>query len=233
MRKVFINIFVATLAELVVFCPHTRAHTNITPLEAKSMVDSNDQLIILDVREVHEYCDTRGHIPSALNYPWSSGVLQLGYEELPTDIPIIVVCRLGRRSNNASNFLDSQGFLYIFDMLGGITAWEWETALCVDSDDDGLNDDLDNCPNTYNPSQKDSDWDGIGNACDQDCPNLDMQNPVDFADFSILAQNWQNVPLSLGVDLNGDQFVDIHDLALFANYWLCDCYDENQEEPAR
>ena len=163
MRRLTIDILVATLAGFMIFCPRTRAHTDITPLEAKSIVDSNDQVIILDVREIHEYCNTRGHIPGALNYPWSSGILRLRYEDLPIDLPIIIVCRLGNRSNNASNFLDSKGFLYTFDMLGGMTAWEWETALCVDSDGDGLNDDLDNCPNTYNPSQEDSDWDGIGN----------------------------------------------------------------------
>jgi hypothetical protein len=34
-----------------------------------------------------------------------------------------------------------------------------------DSDIDGIADDVDNCPNTYNPDQKDSDGDGIGDAC--------------------------------------------------------------------
>lgn len=35
-----------------------------------------------------------------------------------------------------------------------------------DSDDDGIPDDVDNCPNYYNPEQQDADEDGIGNACD-------------------------------------------------------------------
>jgi len=239
MRKVLISLVLAFFAGLVVFSG-AQAHTDVTPLEAKYMIDSNDQLIVLDVREVSEYCDAdgqstdaNGHIPGALNYPWSSGVLQSRYEELPMDSPILVVCRLGSRSNSAANFLDSEGYLYIFDMLGGMTAWEWERALCVDSDEDDFNDDLDNCPDTYNPSQEDSDLDGIGNACDQDCPNLDMLNPVNFMDFAILAQNWQTVPLNLAVDLDGNQFVDINDLALFVKYWLSDCYEDNPEETAR
>lgn len=35
-----------------------------------------------------------------------------------------------------------------------------------DSDDDGIPDYVDNCPDFYNPDQQDADGDGIGNACD-------------------------------------------------------------------
>jgi len=46
-----------------------------------------------------------------------------------------------------------------------------------DSDDDGIADEVDNCPETYNPSQVDSDTDGNGDACDL-CPGYD-----DYDDF--------------------------------------------------
>ena len=38
----------------------------------------------------------------------------------------------------------------------------------IDSDDDGIANDEDNCPNTPNPSQTDSDGNDIGDACDSD-----------------------------------------------------------------
>ncbi len=39
-----------------------------------------------------------------------------------------------------------------------------------DRDDDGLINSLDNCPDAYNPDQRDSDRNGVGDLC-QDCPN--------------------------------------------------------------
>ncbi len=164
------TLFAASFILLVSFIgPHssTWAHTDVTPEEAKNMIDTNDDLIVVDVREKDsEYCDETGHIPGALNYPWSSGVLETNYEELPLDGEILLVCRSGSRSNSAALFLDSKGFLSIYDMEGGMMAWEWDTVSCVDSDDDGVNDDLDNCPNEYNPNQEDADEDGTGDACE-------------------------------------------------------------------
>jgi hypothetical protein len=44
---------------------------------------------------------------------------------------------------------------------------EYESLVeSVDSDSDAITDDSDNCPNTFNPSQADSDGDGIGDACE-------------------------------------------------------------------
>ena len=109
------------------------AHTDVTAEEAKELIDSTEDLTVVDVREPHEYCDTKGHIPGALNYPINSGVLQEKYEELPMDGPILVVCRSGGRSNRAANFLDSKGFTTVYDMQGGMRGWTWETEPCPDA----------------------------------------------------------------------------------------------------
>ena len=41
-------------------------------------------------------------------------------------------------------------------------------ATVADGDADGIHDDLDNCPASFNPDQDDSDGDGAGDACDPD-----------------------------------------------------------------
>ncbi|MFH1374667.1 MAG: thrombospondin type 3 repeat-containing protein [bacterium] len=70
---------------------------------------------------------------------------------------------------------------------GGKLIWEYQpglpgdtsifvhidtTGLVMDSDGDGVNDDVDNCPLVFNPGQEDADGDTIGNACDT-CTDTD------------------------------------------------------------
>jgi rhodanese-related sulfurtransferase len=149
------------------------AHTDITTQEAKQLIDNNKNLTVIDVREESEYCSTTGHIPGARNYPLISGVLEEHYQELPLDGEFLVVCQSGHRSNTAAEFLDANGFQHIYDMQGGMSAWVWETVGCIDTDLDGINDDLDNCPDVSNPGQEDADKDGVGDACEDSstlCP---------------------------------------------------------------
>lgn len=53
-----------------------------------------------------------------------------------------------------------------------------ETPGGDDSDDDGYDDDVDNCPNVYNPDQTNSDGDSYGDACDN-CPMDDNEEQLD------------------------------------------------------
>lgn len=116
-------------------------------------------------------------------------------------------------------------------VIAGALHWEhydyvYVIKLSNDIDGDGIPDSEDNCVDTPNSDQIDSDGDGIGNACDKDCPNLDGLNPVGLVDFSILAYNWQLTEPNLLGDLNFDDVVDINDLAVFSLYWLSECYEE-------
>jgi len=198
------------------------AHIEISQQEAKALIDSNDSPLVLDVRESYEYCHPNGHIPGALNYPYSSGVLGQKYADLSLDQPLLVVCQSGGRSHRASNFLDGKGFTTVYDMAGGMGHWQWDTADCRDSDQDGIQDDLDNCPKKYNPDQTDSDHDGVGNVCDPDFPNLYVIDRIDFKDFAVLALAWSQQGDTLVADLDKNGAVDFGDLAILAEFWLAE-----------
>jgi rhodanese-related sulfurtransferase len=139
------NILLIVSSLLFVFIfganPYVWGHTDVTPKEAKGLIDTTTDLIVVDVREAEsEYCNEDpaspvppGHIPGALNYPWSSGVFQERYTELPSEGKILIVCRSANRSNQAAEFLDSKGYKHVYEMTEGMKGWEWDTAGCVDS----------------------------------------------------------------------------------------------------
>jgi len=109
-------------------------HSEISGQQVKAMLTSSKDVVVLDVRERSEYCSRDGHIPGAINYPWTSGVLQKRYGELGVSDTIVIVCRSGRRSHEAADYLQAKGFSNIYDVAGGMDAWEWKTTGCDESD---------------------------------------------------------------------------------------------------
>jgi rhodanese-related sulfurtransferase len=97
-------------------------YQDISADSVKNWMDSEASLVILDVRELYEF-ESYGRIPGALNMPWNSGVLDTAYTQLSQDDTIIVVCRSGNRSEQASIFLDLEGYGNVYNMLGGMNAW--------------------------------------------------------------------------------------------------------------
>ncbi|MGC9469687.1 MAG: rhodanese-like domain-containing protein [Anaerolineae bacterium] len=77
-------------------------------------------IAVLDVREEWEFAE--GHIPGATLVPLGS--LRQRTSEIPTDIPVVLVCRSGNRSGQAYRYLLEQGFSNVHNMTGGMIAWQ-------------------------------------------------------------------------------------------------------------
>ena len=92
--------------------------------EAGTMMERESGYIILDVRRPDEYAT--GHIPNAINVPNESiGTAEIA--ELPDKNQLIMVyCRSGRRSKEASEKLVKLGYTNIVE-FGGILDWKGET----------------------------------------------------------------------------------------------------------
>lgn len=73
---------------------------------------------ILDVREPDEYAE--GHVPSAILIPL--GEVASRVDEVPTDRPIYVICRSGRRSMTGARALAAAGRQAI-SVSGGTLGW--------------------------------------------------------------------------------------------------------------
>ncbi|MCH2170274.1 hypothetical protein MK489_05790 [Myxococcota bacterium] len=103
------------------------------------------------------------------------------------------------------------------------TSGDWEhldtqfTATTVDSDLDGVSDDLDNCTLIFNETQLDTDADGCGNACDADYDQNGVVGASDFAQFrsAFQAGTSGNPGFRTDVDADGDDVVGASDFAAF------------------
>ncbi len=130
MKRYFFTIAVVVLLQFTPIAGAS-AHTDLTPVEAKTLMETNRNMIVLDVREVSEFCASTRRIPCSVNYPFNSGDLEERLDELPLDADILVICQSGGRSNMAANFLDANGFTSVYDMVGGMSAWQWDTEPCT------------------------------------------------------------------------------------------------------
>jgi len=97
----------------------TISYGDVTVEEAKSLIESNSSLIILDVRTREEY--ESGHIEGAILIPVSE--LEDRLDELSKEEELLVYCRTGNRSSSAVNILKANGYIKIFHLNDGITAW--------------------------------------------------------------------------------------------------------------
>lgn len=82
-------------------------------------MDSNNDIVILDVRESAEYAF--GHIPNAISIPF--GELEERISELDPNAKIFVVCRTGSRSDMASQVLAEKGFSNVMNVVPGMSEW--------------------------------------------------------------------------------------------------------------
>ncbi len=97
------------------------AQPTYTSVTVQELVNAREtDFLVLDVRQPEEFAV--GHVPNAVLIPL--GDLQAKASEIPTDIPVYVICRSGNRSRQASKILVELGFQDVRNVDGGVLAWQ-------------------------------------------------------------------------------------------------------------
>ncbi|HEU4621167.1 MAG TPA: rhodanese-like domain-containing protein [Burkholderiaceae bacterium] len=101
------------------------AFTNISPEQARAMLDSGEISAVIDTREMHEW--TAERIRGSHCVPVPSGeaqVLQrLQTLGLPKETPVLVHCRSGARSMRVMPQILAYGFTQVYHLPTGILGW--------------------------------------------------------------------------------------------------------------
>jgi len=110
--------------------------TLISPTDLKTIIDTAEMYLILDVREKYEH--DPGYVPGALNLP--RGILEFNiakekyWENVGLYMPlkndkIIVYCKKGKRGILAADILQKMGYTNVFCLEGGWKAWQMKFPL--------------------------------------------------------------------------------------------------------
>lgn len=93
---------------------------DVSPAEAVLLMN-RENAIMLDVREENEFAT--GHIPEAKNIPLSKLTERAGELKKYQQKPVVVNCQGGVRSATACGQLKKAGFTNLYNLKGGINAW--------------------------------------------------------------------------------------------------------------
>lgn len=102
---------------------NSSSYQQVNAETAKEIMDTEDGYVILDARTQAEYDE--GHIPGAILIPHDT-VMTAAEDALPDkDQLILVYCRSGNRSKQASQALVDLGYTNVVE-FGGINSWPYE-----------------------------------------------------------------------------------------------------------
>lgn len=95
------------------------AEKDISAREAKSLLEKNKNIYLLDVRTPQEY--SQGRLAGSVLIP--IGEFERRFSEVPKSRTIVVYCAVGSRSKPVANFLTQQGYKDVYNMTDGIVGW--------------------------------------------------------------------------------------------------------------
>ncbi len=112
---------ILTLLTIDLFSAQLRNYGSASPVEATQLINREDA-VVLDIREDNEFHS--GHIVNAVHIPLSRLKDRTADLEKYKARPIIAACRSGSRSAQACSQLKKAGFENVYNLKGGMMAWQ-------------------------------------------------------------------------------------------------------------
>ena len=107
-------------ASILNFQQHDSPSVSIEEIHKK--MQSNERVVLLDVRTPQEFGGETGHLEGAILLPVQDLTMRVGELEPFKNDTIFVYCRTDNRSRAAVSILEGRAFKALF-MKGGISAW--------------------------------------------------------------------------------------------------------------
>ena len=98
--------------------PHFPDVFDVNPQE---VLDSAQELNLIDVREVPEFTSELGHVPGSKLVVLST--IPQNLQSFLGEKPVVFICRSGNRSAQAASFAKANGLTNVYNMQGGMLLW--------------------------------------------------------------------------------------------------------------
>lgn len=99
--------------------PPSGSYLDLSPVEAKAVIDANPDLIIIDVSPYY----AEGHLPGAVNYYLGDGSLDRAIPTLDKSKKYLVYCHSDSVSIQGAQKLVDAGFKTVYRLKGNYSAW--------------------------------------------------------------------------------------------------------------
>lgn len=139
------------------------SYVEVEPAEAKNLIDTKEDLVVLDVSDKY----SEGHLPGAINIEFNE--LEENLSNLDKAKPILVYCHFKMVSIEAADLLIKNGYEEVYRLKGEYSAWVdadyeveegEEKEISDDTDEDGLSDEEEKRLGS-DPNKPDTDQDGL------------------------------------------------------------------------
>lgn len=97
------------------------AQTNLEVVEFDSKLKVESKALLVDVRQDWEV--KNGFISGAINHDFMDDDFILKFKNVSKDTPIYLYCASGGRSGEAAEILSKAGYKKVYNLLGGMRAW--------------------------------------------------------------------------------------------------------------
>ena len=121
-KKIFF-VFITTCIQVLGYA-QSSVKENLSPEDFQKKLKATEQAVLIDVRTPAEV--KQGMISGAVPIDYNSPEFKSKISKLDKNKPYFVYCAAGGRSSKAANLMEELGFKKVYNLSGGITAWQEE-----------------------------------------------------------------------------------------------------------
>lgn len=113
------KLVLAVITIFMLSAPAFAGAQDISSREAKSLLEKNRNIFLLDVRTPQE--NSQARLPGTVLIPINE--FERRIKEVPRNRTILVYCAVGSRSKPVAEYLSRNGYKDVYNMADGIVGW--------------------------------------------------------------------------------------------------------------